>query len=121
MRDAEPGVVLVVEDDGLISHMTASCLREAGYLVLELASGDAAVSLLRHGGRFDILLTDINLGRGLTGWDVAEAFRASHPQMPVIYASGNPIELGRRVPDSLFFPKPYNPNEILCACRRMHL
>jgi hypothetical protein len=37
--DAEPQVVLVVEDDGLISYMTATCLRNAGYLVLELASG----------------------------------------------------------------------------------
>jgi CheY-like chemotaxis protein len=82
VHDAEPPVVLVVEDDGLISHMTASCLREAGYLVLELASGDAAVSLLRQGGHFDILLTDINLGRGSTGWDVAEAFRATHRRSP---------------------------------------
>ena len=72
MHHAEPPVVLVVEDDGLISHMTATCLRDAGYLVLELASGDAAVSLLRQGGHFDILLTDINLGQGLNGWDVAE-------------------------------------------------
>jgi two-component system, OmpR family, response regulator len=111
--------VLVVEDDGLISHMTASCLREAGYLVLELALGDAAVSLLRQGGHFDILLTDINLGRGSTGWDVAEAFRATHPQKPIIYASGNPIELERCVPESLFFQKPYSPQDILNACRKV--
>jgi two-component system OmpR family response regulator len=120
VQDAEPRVVLVVEDDGLISYMTATCLRDAGYLVLELASGDAAVGLLRQGGHFDILLTDINLGLGLNGWDVAEAFRAAHPHMPVLYASGNPIELGRRVPDSLFFQKPYNPQDILNACREMN-
>jgi CheY-like chemotaxis protein len=119
VRDAEPQVVLVVEDDGLISHMTATCLRDAGYLVLELASGDAAVSLLRQGGHFDILLTDIHLGHGLNGWDVAEAFRATHPQMPIIYASGNAIELDRCVPESLFFQKPYNPEDILKACRKV--
>lgn len=119
MHRTEPRVVLVVEDDGLISHMTATCLRDAGYLVLELASGVAAVTLLRQGGRFDVLVTDINLGRGLDGWDVATAFRATHPQMPIIYASGNPIELDRCVPDSLFFQKPYNPEQIRGACQKM--
>jgi CheY-like chemotaxis protein len=117
VHHTEPPVVLVVEDDGLISHMTASCLRDAGYLVLELASGDAAVSLLRQGGHFDVLVTDINLGRGLNGWDVADAYRARHPRMPIIYASGNPIEFDRCLPDSLFLPKPYNPEDILNACR----
>lgn len=119
MRGAEPLVVLVVEDDRRVSDMTATCLRDAGYLVLEIASGDAAISLLRQGGHFDILVTDINLGKGFNGWEVGEAFRASHPHMPVIYASGNPIELGRRVPDSLFFQKPYKPEDIVRACREV--
>jgi CheY-like chemotaxis protein len=112
-------VVLVVEDEWLVSDMTATCLRDAGYLVLEIATGDAAVALLRQGGHFNILVTDISLGAGANGWDVGEAFRASHPNMPVIYASGNPIELGRRVPDSLFFKKPYMPEDILRACQKM--
>jgi PleD family two-component response regulator len=60
---AESLVVLVVEDDWFVSDMTATCLREAGYLVLEIATGDAAVALLRQGGHFDILVTDINLVR----------------------------------------------------------
>jgi CheY-like chemotaxis protein len=119
VHDAGPMVVLVVEDEWLVSDMTATCLRDAGYLVLEIASGDAAVTLLRQGGHFDILVTDINLGKGLNGWDVGEVFRALHPLLPVIYASGNPIELGRRVPDSLFFKKPYKPEDIVSACQEM--
>ena len=39
--------------------------------------------------------------------------------MPIIYASGNPIELDRCVPESLFFQKPYNPHDILNACRKV--
>lgn len=118
MHGAGPPVVLVVEDEWLISNMIATCLRDGGFLALEIGTGDAALSLLRQGGHFDILLTDINLGAGANGWDVAEAFRATHPQRPVIYVSGNPIELGRRVPDSLFFQKPYTPEDILSACRK---
>lgn len=117
MHDARPLVVLVVEDEWLISDMIATSLRDAGFLALEIATGNAALSLLRQGGHFDILLTDINLGAGAKGWDVAEAFRATHPHRPVIYVSGNPIEFGRRVPHSLFFQKPYKPDDILRACR----
>ncbi|MFM9846425.1 MAG: response regulator [Hyphomicrobiaceae bacterium] len=119
MHGAEPMVVLVVEDEWLVSDMTATCLRDAGYLALEIATGDAALALLRQGGHFDILLTDINLGAGANGWDVAEVFRAAHPHKPIIYVSGNPIELGRRVPGSLFFQKPYKPEDILSACQKM--
>jgi CheY-like chemotaxis protein len=108
-----------VEDEWLISDMIATCLREAGFLALEMATGDAALALLRQGGHFDILLTDINLGAGANGWDVAEAFRATHPHRPIIYVSGNPIALGRRVPDSLFFQKPYRPEDILRACQNL--
>jgi PleD family two-component response regulator len=67
VHGAGPLVVLVVEDEWLISAMIATHLREAGYLALEFATGDAAVSLLRQGGHFDILLTDINLGTGANG------------------------------------------------------
>jgi CheY-like chemotaxis protein len=119
VHGAGPLVVLVVEDEWLISDMIATHLREAGYLALEFATGDAAVSLLRQGGHFDILLTDINLGTGANGWDVADAFRTSNPYRPVIYVSGNPINLGRRVAGSLFFQKPYKPEDILSACGKM--
>jgi CheY-like chemotaxis protein len=119
VHDAGPLVVLVVEDEWLVSDMIATHLRDAGYLALEIATGDAALALLRQGGHFDILLTDINLGAGANGWDVAEAFRAAHPHRPIIYVSGNPIELGRRVPDSLFFQKPYQPEDIVSACQEI--
>jgi CheY-like chemotaxis protein len=112
-------VVLVVEDEWLISDMIATCLRDAGFLALEIPTGDAALSLLRQGGHFDMLVTDINLGPGATGWDVADAFRATHPHRPIIYVSGNPMELDRCVPDSLFFRKPYMPEDILRACQTM--
>lgn len=119
MQDAGPLVVLlVVEDEWLISTMIATCLRNAGYLALEVASGDAAIALLEQGGRFDVLLTDINIGAGANGWDVAEAFRAGNPDRPVIYVSGNPMQAHRCVPDSLFFEKPYRPQDIVMACRK---
>ena len=73
--------------------------------------------MLNAGQPIDILVTDIQLAGKLTGWDVAEAFRAAQPTMPVIYASGNAPEPSRRVPESLFFRKPYDPAAILRSCQ----
>jgi hypothetical protein len=48
---------------------------------------------------------------------VAEAFRVAQPTMPVIYASANPPDPSRLVPESLFFQKPYDPAAILQSCQ----
>ena len=47
--------------------------------------------MLKAGQQIDIVITDIKLKGALTGWDVADAFRAVQPTMPVIYASAQAI------------------------------
>ena len=46
-----------------------------------------------------------NLGGKVDGWDIA--VRAERPNIPVIYASANPVKEERKVPGSAFFDKPY--------------
>ena len=70
--------------------------------MLEAATGDGVVQLLREACSIDLLVTDIGLGDdAITGWDVAEAVRTKHAEVPVIYASGGPDNEGRRVPKSV--------------------
>jgi len=113
--------VLVVEDEWLVRHTIVEYLREAGYAVLETESGEGALDFLAHEDDrpIDIVFTDIRLGGALNGWDVAEAFRAKHPQLPVIYASGYAVTPPREVRDSMYFTKPYDPQDILRACRSL--
>ena len=82
--------VLVVEDDWVTREDIVTDLRQEGCAVLEAATGVGALQALREAEKDDLLITDIGLADALTGWDVAEAFRTSHPEVPVIYASGNP-------------------------------
>ena len=82
--------MLVVEDDWLLREDIVGDLRREGWTVLEAATGAGAIVALRESDAIDLLITDIRLADAVTGWDVAEAFRASHPRSPVIYASGNP-------------------------------
>ena len=112
-------VVLVVEDDWLVRDFLVSHLQDAGWRVLEADSAEQAIAMLKAGQPIGILVTDIQLAGKLTGWDVAEAFRAAQPMLPVIYASGNAPDPSRQVPESLFFKKPYDPTAIVRTCERV--
>jgi hypothetical protein len=101
---------LVVEDDWLVREDIAGFFRRQGWSVFETAIGAGALQMMREANRVHLLFTDINLADAITGWDVAEAGRVSHPDLAVIYASE-----GRRImPASclgvFFCPSP---------CRRM--
>ena len=74
---------------------------------------------VREAGRVHLLFTDINLADAITGWDVAEAGRVSHPDLAVIYASGGPKDHARLVPRSVFLSKPVSPDDIMSAWARL--
>ncbi|KAA2234681.1 BLUF domain-containing protein [Salinarimonas soli] len=109
--------IFLVEDEDLVRNVAAQELVDAGFEVVEASSGHEALRLLHADDGLDALFTDIRLGHGPDGWDVAAAFRASHPERPVIYASGYAPGEHRRLSNSLFFPKPYRPSQISGALR----
>jgi CheY-like chemotaxis protein len=112
-------IILVVEDEWLVRAFIVDFLRTNGCEVLEAANGEEAVGLIDgEDQQLDVLFTDIRLGGRLNGWDVAEIFRKHRPAMRVLYASGYSIEPPRHVKDSEFFNKPYQPEDILAACKR---
>jgi CheY-like chemotaxis protein len=111
--------VLVVEDEALTRLDLAETLRSADYEVLEAGNAREALGYLQSGKPVDVVITDIELGGDLTGWDVAEKFRAARSDIPIVYTSGNPADHGRKVPGSLFFGKPCRTIDILKACRTL--
>lgn len=119
MRAFNSLTVLVVEDDGFVREDMVLGLQQEGWIVLEAATGAGALKVLRETETIDLLITDILLADALTGWDVAEAFRVSRPLGPVIYASGNPDNVVRRVASSVFLSKPVIMAVLLVACRKV--
>jgi CheY-like chemotaxis protein len=111
-------VILLVEDEALVRYSVAACLRDAGFVVAEAASGEEAIALCQSGMAIDVVFTDINLLGAATGWDVAEAFRMDRPSVPVLYTSGKSIDLQRCVPGSVFVAKPYCGSDVVKACQR---
>src|SRR5215211_3614556 len=109
--------ILVVEDEPITRAWISRCFEEEGCSVLQASNGKAAVAYLRDGHIIDVVFTDIRLGEGLDGWDVAEEARRSRPAVRVVYASGNATMPRREVTDSVFISKPYDSHAVLKACR----
>lgn len=107
--------VLLVEDDDPVREAVADALGGAGFEIVRAQSGTEALDIIQTRSDFDALLTDINLGSGPDGWDVALAFRRANPDKPVIYASGYAPGEHRRVAQSLFFSKPFKVAKVEAA------
>jgi PAS domain S-box-containing protein len=86
--DHSRGTVLLVEDDHSSRAMTRLLLQQAGWTVLEAASGTDALTLAsRHPGPIDALVTNLVLPQ-MNGRDLAEALLVARPRMKVLYVAG---------------------------------
>jgi len=110
--------VLLVEDEHLIREMVESSLEEAGYAVLASSDGKGAIETLEgQADGFAALITDVNLGGGISGWEVATRARELNGAIPVIYVTGDSAHewTAHGVPNSVLVAKPFVPSEIMVA------
>src|SRR5665213_1929982 len=80
--------VLVIDDEEPIRMLIVDVLEEAGYRVLEAGDGPAGLNILRSDARIDLLITDVGLPGGLNGRQVADAARATRPELKVLFVTG---------------------------------
>jgi two-component system cell cycle response regulator CpdR len=93
-------------------------LQEGGYAVRLAHSGTEALEILDSCKEpVAGLVTDIRLGPGPDGWDVARHAREIQPAIPVVYMSGDSAidHASRGVPDSLMVQKPFAVMQIVTA------
>jgi len=72
MSDRCHVTLLLVEDDELVRLTVAMTLEDLGFTVLEATTGEAALQQLKTGLDTDILVTDIDLGPGISGLQLAD-------------------------------------------------
>jgi CheY-like chemotaxis protein len=111
--------VLLVEDEAMISAMTATALAELGCEVHTVSTGAAALRHLDVGEPVDLLFTDLNLADRVGGEMVARRARQLRPDLPVAYASGTAAGVADPVPGSVFFAKPYAVDKVCATLMRM--
>ena len=98
---AKRQTVLLVDDSPFFRNMLTPVLQAAGYKVTAAASAAEALSLIKDGGAFDIVITDVEMPE-MDGYQLAETLRADAQTaaLPVIAlasaVSAEAIERGRR-------------------------
>lgn len=112
-----PVIVLLVEDEIMISDMIGEALEEHGFAVHVSSNAEDALAYLESGASVDVLFTDINLPGAMDGAVLAVQARTLRPELPVVFASGrwNLLEELRAVPRSMLLPKPYSPSRACSA------
>lgn len=107
---------LVVEDQDDVRAILDAMLEELGFEVMSAINADVAHALLAAGGRFDLLLTDVNMPGSLDGVQLACLARQIDPNMLVVVASGRiDEEAGRLSPDFSILRKPFGLEELLAV------
>lgn len=81
--------ILVVEDDDAVRIPAAEFLKMEGFKVLQARTGKEAMhAVLRSHSPIDLLVTDVVMPE-MGGREVAQALLEIHPQLKVLYMSGD--------------------------------
>ncbi|OJU55791.1 MAG: hypothetical protein BGO00_08375 [Alphaproteobacteria bacterium 62-8] len=117
-------VALIAEDEWLVRMGIADALLNAGWQVIEAATGEQALVLAdgvraNGAGVIELLVTDIGLGGAMNGWDLAEALRLKRPDIAAVYASATPAAGIRQVAGSAFVEKPFRIDTLMKICSRL--
>jgi len=110
-------LVVVVEDEPLILEMVREALEEAGFEVLSATSSGSAEEKIEAADEIVGLITDVRLGRGPDGWELARTVRSSRPNLPVVYMTGDSAGewSAQGVPRSLIVQKPFAVGQVVAA------
>jgi DNA-binding response OmpR family regulator len=111
-------VILIVEDDQSMQRLIEDVLSDGGFEPAITASGEEAVTLLQgKKGKYRALVTDVNLGGTMDGWEVARRAREIDPEFPVVYMTGASADQWavQGVPNSIMLTKPFAPAQLLTA------
>lgn len=112
--------ILVVDDDEELCNLISEMLEEHGYEAQCINNDRGAYAALSGVLAYAALVVDVNLGPGVTGFDVARFARQMRPSLPVLYVSGDANETSFRafgVPGSAFVAKPFAADELVRGLR----
>ena len=111
-------VLLIVEDDPMQAVVLEDLLNDGGYTVVVANDGNAAIRILESDeNKIRGMISDVQLGNGPNGWDVAQRARELNPLLPVVYVSGDSAGdwASKGVPNSVMISKPFAPAQVLTA------
>lgn len=110
--------ILIVEDEPIIADEIAATIEDLGYLVAAKAIHPDEVNAIFLQCEPDVILMDINLGRGPDGIQLAAGLKRQKP-VPVIfltsYADQDTIERAKKVNPDGYILKPFDEKDLQIA------
>ena len=123
MQNQDPpnpsGLILIVEDDRVLSDTISSGFRAQGWMVRQ-AFTCAEVRSMSNSGYLSLLLLDIHLPDG-NGWELLGELRQRGLEAPVVAMSSSPVartELRQHRVEA-FLPKPFGLQQLLTTVQSL--
>ena len=116
-RAGAMGAILIVEDEPILAIEMQDIIERAGYAVSGPHSTLSAARACLARESIDGAVLDVSLGDGETIYPLADELAARGT--PVIFATGNGRWVDRRYAHIPVVHKPYRPDEIISALRRV--
>ena len=104
------GSVLVVEDDASVRDIAVRSLGDLGYTVFEASHAQAALEVIASGIHIDLVFSDVIMPGDMSGVELVQRLRRSHPAMALLLTSGytgQAMATQPRPADILVLAKPY--------------
>jgi CheY-like chemotaxis protein len=112
---------LLVDDDDSVLLMTSRMLESLGYAVKPVKSAHEALEALNGPPHVDLLMTDVMLGSGYSGPELAREVERKRPDLPVLFVSGYPQQKlegsGFVNSEVSFLSKPFRKADVAKAIR----
>lgn len=103
--------VLVVEDNPDVRELTLQRVEGLGYVVQEAENGPDAIRFLKANEHVDLVLSDIMMMGGMSGYDLARWIKTEMPHIRVVLTTGYAAEEAQQDPaglvDAPILYKPY--------------
>ena len=101
---------LIVDDDAFILMQARDILEHAGFRCHDALDGDEAIGLLeQRQAEVTLLFSDVDLGGGMTGFDLARHVDQHWPHIEIVIASGHVLPERDDMPEKAsFIAKPFS-------------
>jgi two-component system CheB/CheR fusion protein len=116
--------ILVVEDDPKVLRLTVARLEELNYQVIAATNGPKAMDILKRREDIDLVLSDVVMPGGMTGFEVADQALALRPDLKILLATGyakgvEPRDVASSKTDHRILRKPYGMKELARTLREL--
>lgn len=119
---AEEKIILLAEDEVMLSDLLSELLESTGYNVLKVYDGNEVLKVLTEEIKVDLVLLDYNMP-GMNGVDCADQIRRLNLEMPIVLSTGSMSiadnENLRKMGITDFVTKPYEFDQLLETIQKL--